>query len=149
MSLHQFDPAQVVASWVTPGGSIDILEGAISGEFMTFSRDNARWAREFDLYGNATRVKNNNRGGVISITHSASSPLNTVLSALTVADDMTDSVVGIIVIRDMSGPTIVEADGCFLEGVSDFGFGQERGARTWVWQCASLRPFVGGHNTVG
>lgn len=146
--LRQLDPLKVTASWTTasPLGVIDILQGAIDGDYMQTTRDNAKWAREHDRAGNATRVKNNNTGGTLAITVSASDPINDVLSRAVAIDDTTDNVVGVIVIRDLNGTTLVEADGCFLEDVPDATFGNTRGQRVWVWQCAKIRRFLGGHD---
>ncbi len=144
--LRQNDPLKVVASWTTPLGVINILDGRIDGDYMTVASDNKRWTRDHDGNGNATRTKNNNRGGTVSITLSASSPLNDRLSQAVQADDLSDNVVGVLVIKDLSGTTLIEADGAFLEDAPDPTFGNNRGQRVWVWQCASQRRFVGGHN---
>lgn len=143
--LRQYDPIQVVGSWSTPAGVVDILDGRISGEFFSTSKDNPRWSREFDAHGNATRVKNNNRGGSFSVTLSASSPTNAILSARVAADYLSENLVGPMILKDLNGDTVLEADGCFIEDVPDLSFGQERGSRTWVFQCAALRIFAGGH----
>ena len=145
--LRQYDPIQVVGSWVTVRGSTDILNGTIDpGDFLTITKDNPRWAREHDRAGNTTRVKNNNRGGSVTVNLSASSPTNTELSALAVADDVTENIVGALVIRDLNGNTLIEADGAFLEDAPAPSFGSERGARAWTWQCAAIRTFLGGHD---
>ena len=144
--LRQFDPLQVVGSWITPTGAVDILDGRISGEFLATARDNMRWAREFDAHGNATRVKNNNTGGSVTLTLSASSPTNAALSARVAADQLGENIVGPLVLRDLNGETVIECDGAFLEDVPEVSFGQERGTRTWVFQCAGIRQFVGGHS---
>lgn len=148
--LAQYVPTKVVGSWATPAatgfGVVDILQGAIDGAFLASTSDNARWTREHDLAGNATRVYNSNRGGSLSITISASSPTNTTLSALAELDDITQSVVGAIVLKDLNGNTIVEIDGAFLEDIPAVSFGNDRGSRTWTWQYAAARVFLGGHD---
>jgi hypothetical protein len=147
--LRQYSPLKVVGTWVIPipPGTIDILEGAVStGDFAVIETDSDAWTREVDLAGNATRVRNYNGGGRIRVTLSASSPTNTKLSAAAAADAISENVVGALVLRDLNGNTIVECDGAFLVDIPDFSFGSERGSRTWTWECAAIRPVLGGHD---
>lgn len=144
--LRTYDPLKVVGSWSTTStlGTIDILDGAIDGDFASITRDNARWTREHDRAGNSTRVRNNNRGGTISVTIDASSPTNARLSRAVQEDDLGESVVGTLLLRDLNGDTIIEADGAFVEDIPDLSFGNSSGTRVWVFQCANIRKFVGG-----
>ena len=147
--LRQYAPLKVVGSWVIPipPGVIDILDGAVNtGDFVAIETDTDAWSREADLSGNATRVRNNNGGGRIRVTLSASSPTNTKLSAMAAADAISENVVGALVLRDLNGNTVVECDGAFLVDIPDFSFGSERGSRTWTWECAAIRVVLGGHD---
>ena len=148
MALRQYNPLQVVAAWDTATGSVDILDGRIGdGVFISVTSANQRWTMETDAHGNATRVKNNNKSGVISIALAADSETNTLLSARVVADDISENVVGAIVITDLNGLTLIEADGCFLDGMpSTVSYGPARGQQAWNFQCAAIRTFVGGFN---
>lgn len=146
-TLRQYDPLQVTGSWATPVGVFDIVDGAIApGDFLTVTRDNPTFARESDRGGNATRVKNNNKGGTVSVTLSASSPTNAVLSAAQVTDELSENVVGLLTLRDLNGDTVVEAVAAFLTQTPDPTFGSERGSRTWVWEAAQVNSFLGGHD---
>jgi hypothetical protein len=147
--LRQYAPLKVVGSWVIPipPGVIDILDGAVNtGDFVVFESDNDAWSRESDLAGNATRVRNNNEGGRVRVTLSASSPTNGKLSKAAAADAISENVVGALVLRDLNGNTVVECDGAFLVDTPDPSFGSERGSRTWTWECAAIRKVLGGHD---
>lgn len=147
--LRQYDPMQVVGTWATtsPLGSIDITDGVIDGgTFAAVASDNRRWVRENDRAGNSTRVKVNNKGGAVTISIAASSPTNRRLSLAAELDDATENVVGALVIRDLNGGTVIEADGAFLEGIPDPSFGNTRGQRDWVFQCATIRVHLEGHD---
>lgn len=147
--LRQYDPLQVVASWTTPGpyGTVDIVDGRVDDqEFLNSGRDKKRWELEGDGNANATRVKQNRKTGTISITLSASSPTNETLSKIAALDDASENQVGALVIRDLNGQTIVTCTGAFLEDVPDPTFGATRGERVWTWRCATIVPFVGGHD---
>ncbi len=146
--LRQYNPLEVVGTFTTPGpfGAIDILDGRVSEEFMALTRDNKLWVREFDQAGNATRVKVNNRGGILPITLSASSPTNATLSGVVALDNGSENQVGVVSVSDLNGTTTIVAEGAFLEDVPDPSFSGSRGSRTWIWQCQLIRVFVGGHN---
>ena len=110
MDTRQYDPLQVVGSFGIAGkAAVDILDGRIDGEFFSGVRDNPLFTREHDAHGNSTRVRNNNRGGTVTITLSASSPTNRILSAMHEADELGENVVGVLVIRDLNGDTVLEA----------------------------------------
>jgi len=144
--LRQYDPLQVVGSFTSLAGSVDILDGSIDGgDFAALATDAVTWTRENDRGGNATRVKSNNRGGSISISLSASSPTNAALSTLAQADYVSENVVGVLVLRDLNGTTVITCNGAFIEDIPDFAFGSTRGQRTWVFQCAEIVVFAGGH----
>ncbi len=145
--LRQYDPLQVTGSWTTSIGTFDIVDGAINpGDFLAVERDNPTWSREFDRGGNAVRVKNNNKGGQVSVTLSASSPANAVLSAAQATDELTENVVGALVLKDLNGNTVVTAFGAFINQTPTPSFGAERGSRTWVWECSQIETFLGGHD---
>ncbi|NJK32973.1 MAG: DUF3277 family protein [Deltaproteobacteria bacterium] len=145
--LRQYDPLQVTGSWATSIGVFDIVDGAISGgDFVSVERDNPTWARESDRGGNAVRVKNNNKGGTVAVTLSASSPTNAVLSSAQAIDELTENVVGLLTLKDLNGDTVVEAVGAFLTQTPPPSFGSERGSRTWVWEAAQIVSFLGGHD---
>lgn len=144
--LRDYDPLKVVGSWTTPVGVFDILEGRINGEFVSITRDNPNWTREQDMAGNATRVKNPSKGGSFTITLDASSPTNATFSKLMQTDDLEEGIVGVIILKDLNGDTVLEADGAFIEGPPATSFGNTRGERTWTFQCAAIRHYLGGRD---
>lgn len=149
--MRQYNPLQVTASWTTPTGAVDIVDGAIAdGDFLSIERDNDNFTREHDLAGNATRVFNANRGGRFTVILSASSPTNTALSARVVADRVAQNIVGAFVSQDLNGDSVIEADDAFLVGPPrTITYGQSRGSRAWVFEAGTIRNFVGGHNVIG
>ena len=150
--LRQYDPLQVVAAWSTSSvlGTLDIVDGVIDGgDFLVITEDNPTWTREHDNRGNATRIKNANRGGRLALTLSASSPTNLSLTRAAELDATGESVVGSMLIRDLNGDKIIEADGAFLVGIPDISFGSDRGSRIWTWECAAIRKHIGGHDIAG
>jgi hypothetical protein len=150
VSTAQYNPTKVVGSWATPTplGVIDLLDGIVDGEFFALTKDTARWIPEHDGNGNYTRVRNNARGGSFSITYSASSPTNHKLSLAVEADDVSENVVGPMILKDLNGTSTVELDDVYIEDVPDLSFGAERGSRVWTFHYSVGRIHVGGHDVL-
>lgn len=147
MTLHQYVPVKVVAAFTTPLGTVDITGMMREQEFITAARVTATWSIEGDGNGNATRVKNSNKVGDLSITVSASDPVNDRLSKLAITDEQTEAVVGILKVRDLSGTSEIVMRGAFIETVPPPSFAGTRGVRVWRWLAAKQDSFVGGHGT--
>jgi hypothetical protein len=136
----------VVGAWVVPTGTVDILEGRISDEFFGQEYDNDTWEHEGDGQGNGTRTKNPNDSGMLTITLSASSPTNDVLSALVLRDKVTEDVVGVLTLRDLSGTSTLIGSGAYIPRMTSLQFARARGQRVWRFKCTSIDAFAGGHN---
>lgn len=149
MALHNYDPNKVVATWAIGGGAgtIDLLQGAAPGTFVTVSTPTL-WAYRAGRNGAGVRVKNLDRSGQVSVTLTAESPLNAVLSAAVLVDDASEVYVGTILVRDLNGSTLFTCTGAFLQGMPQLEFGTEAGNRTWTWLVNEIVPFVGGQNAV-
>lgn len=147
--LRQYDPIQVIGTWSTPTGAVDIMDGVIDGEFLSETIDNPDWVREHDQAGNATRTRMHNTGGTFALTFSASAPINAILSAKRQNDLLTAVEVGPLVLKDLNGTTVLTCVGAYLQGRPAVSFGSERGQRTWVFEYASAVAFVGGHDIAG
>jgi hypothetical protein len=147
--MRQYNPLQVVGSWTTPIGVFDILQGVINGEFLTSSRDNKFFTRENDLAGNATRIVQPNQGGQLTVNISASDPVNAQLSGAHAADRLATNVIGLLLLKDLNGLTVVKNADAFLEDFPDPRFGNARGSWAWTWQIGKMTPFIAGHDTIG
>lgn len=148
MALHRYNPSQVTAVWALAGGlaSIDILQGAAPGSFITASLP-PLWAHRAGRNGAGVRVKNLDRSGTLSVTITAESPLNTALSAVVISDDLTETAVGTIMVKDLNGSSLYTGTGAFLQGhPPQLEFATEAGTRTWTWLVNEVVPFVGGQD---
>ena len=146
--LRQYNQQKVVGSWAPAGVAvIDITDGSVSDEFFSTARNAPRWAHESDGMGNATRVKGNDRGASFTVTLSASSPTNEALTRAAEADDITETVVGPMLLRDLNGQTVITANNAYLEGIPDRAYqGNARGTVAWVFHCSDMTRHIGGHN---
>jgi hypothetical protein len=138
--LRQYDPLKVVGSFYCPLGAIDIVEGAIFGDFLMVTKDLPMFERDTDGFGNSIRVKNNNIGGTINLQLSASSPTNEELSKVALSDYLSETTgLGYMNLEEVGGNSQIIATGVYLRDFPQVTFGVNRGVRSWTFECAAIQ----------
>lgn len=138
-SLRQYDPLKVTGAFQGLWGSVDILDGAVYGDFLNVTRDEQLWGRETDGFGNSIRVRRNNISGRITLQLSASSPTNFGLYEIAMSDAVAETNIGYMTLRDLNGDITIVAAGVWIADFPQITFGVNRGARTWVFECAAIQ----------
>lgn len=140
MSLNTYDPKSVL---VIVGGVP--LSGFADGTFVEVTRTTDMFSKKTGADGYTTRTKSNDRSGTITITLMQTSLSNDVLSGFAALDELSNSGVVPIMIKDSSGDTLnVSAQG-WVRKYPDQTFGLELNTRAWAIDCADLDIFVGGN----
>lgn len=140
MAVHTVDPKNVIISV----GGVNI-SGFADGTFLEITADTQQFTKVIGADGFATRVKTNNYGGVLTITLAQSSPSNDVLSALLNADRVSNSGVVPILIRDITGTTIIFSASGWIQQLPDTAYGNTINNRAWVFDLAEMDVFIGGN----
>lgn len=140
MSVRTFDPKSVI---VTIGGVP--MSGYADGTFLEITADNQQWTKVIGADGFTTRVKSNDYGGVMTLTLSQSSPSNDVLSALLNVDKLSNAGVVPILIKDLSGTTVMFSASGWIQQFPDVTFGNEINNRAWILDLADMDILVGGN----
>jgi len=140
MAVRTFDPKSVI---VTIGGVP--MSGYADGTFLEITADTQQWTKVTGADGFTTRVKSNDYGGVMTLTLSQSSPSNDVLSALLNVDKLSNAGVVPILIKDLSGTTIIFSASGWIQQFPDISFGNEINNRAWVLDLADMDILVGGN----
>lgn len=140
MAVSTFDPKSVV---VTIGGIT--ISGYADGTFLEITADTPQFTKITGADGYVTRVKSNDYGAVLTLTLSQSSPSNDVLSALFNADRLSNAGVVPILIKDLSGTTVIFAATGWIQQFPDTAFGNEINDRAWVIDLANADLFIGGN----
>jgi hypothetical protein len=140
MSVRTFDPKSVI---ITIGGVP--ISGYADGTFLEITADTQQWTKVTGADGFTTRVKSNDYGGVMTLTLSQSSPSNDVLSALLNVDKLSSAGVVPILIKDLSGTTIMFSASGWIQQFPDVSFGNEINNRAWVLDLADMDILVGGN----
>lgn len=140
MAVSTFDPKSVI---IAVGGVP--LSGYADGTFLEVAADNQQFSKTTGADGFTTRVKSNNNGATATVTLAQSSPSNDYLSGLAAADRLTSTGIVPILIKDLSGSTIIFAGTCWIQQIPDASFGNEINNRSWVFDMAEADVFLGGN----
>lgn len=141
MALKTYNPAEVTI--VFAGIPIS---GYAEGTFVSIERNEDSFALQVGADSNATRAKSNNFSGRVTLTLIQSSASNDALSAQLSLDEQDDGAgIGSLLIKDLSGRTVVEAEQAWLTKPATTEFGREASEREWVIETDKLIMGVAGN----
>lgn len=140
MSVRTFDPKSVI---ITIGGVA--MSGFADGTFLEVTADTQQFTKIIGADGYATRIKTNNYGGVMTLTLSQSSPSNDALSAILNADRVANAGVVTILVKDLSGTSIIFSASGWIQQFPDISFANTVNDRAWIFDLAEMEIFVGGN----
>lgn len=140
MAVSTYDPAQIS---VIVGGKI--LSGFADDTFVTVSRNNDMWVMKTGADGSTTRVKTNDKSGMIVVTLQQASPSNDDLSALLAADELSNTGVVPVFVRDASGRSLHSALTAWVQRYPQVDYSKDVTNRSYSIATDSLECFVGGN----
>jgi len=138
MAVRTYDPKSVV---VTIGGVP--MSGYADGTFLVVDRDENSFSKVTGADGTTTRVKSNNRSGTMTLTLKQSSPSNDVLSGFATLDELANSGVVPILIKDLSGNSLFFSATGWIQKFPSSEFGKEINNRDWILDLVDVDMFVG------
>ena len=138
MSVRTYDPKAVV---ITVGGAP--MSGFADGTFLTVDRDENAFTKVTGADGTSTRVKSNNRSGSLTLTLKQSSPSNDILSGFAALDELTNSGVVPILIKDLSGNSLFFSATGWIQKYPSSDFAKEISNREWVMDLVDVDMFIG------
>lgn len=140
MGLKSYDAKQVT---VIVGGAI--LSGFADGSFVKVERNVDAFSLIVGADGEATRSKSNNRSGRVTVTLQQTSDSNTILAAYAAADELTNSGIVPVLIKDNSGVSIHSAAQAWIVKYAGSDYAKESGTKEWVMESSDLITFPGGN----
>jgi len=142
MAVRTYDPKSVVVSI----GGVP-MSGYADGTFLVVDRDEQAFTKVTGADGTSTRVKSNNRSGSMTLTLKQSSPSNDVLSGFTALDELSNSGVVPILIKDLSGNSLYFSATGWVQKFPSSEFGKEINNREWVLDLVDVDMFVGSNSS--
>ena len=140
MAYAQYDPAQVI---LIVGGSP--MSGYVDGTFIEVSFDEQQWNKVTGADGMTQRSKTNNFAGSITLTLLNSAASNDVLSALWNTDRNNNNGAVPVLVKDLSGRTLWQAEHGWIQQMPNQGFSKNAENREWVIDCDALSGLAGGN----
>lgn len=124
-----------------------LVSGFSDGDAITVKRDGELYTKKVGLDGNVARSRNADKTGTIEIKLLQTSSVNDALSGLFYVDNFSEdgSPVLPISVVDGSGRTLCATGQAWLKSLPEVTFGKETGDRTWTFDCADLKLYVGGN----
>lgn len=138
--LKTYDPGQVV---VNVGGR-DIT-GFADGTFVKVERNADAFSLTIGADGEATRVKSRNRSGRFTFTLQQSSPSNDILTAVANKDEVTNTGVVPVMVKDANGTTLASAAKAWSVKKASAEFGKDASSREWIFETHQLDLTIGGN----
>jgi len=138
MAVRTFDPKSVIVSI----GGVP-LSGFADGTFLTIDRDENAFTKVTGADGTSTRVKSNNRSGSMTLTLKQSSPSNDILSGFAALDEISNSGVVPILIKDLSGNSLYFSATGWIQKYPTSEFSKDISNRAWVLDLVDVDIFVG------
>lgn len=119
------------------------LTGFQDGTFITVDRNEDAFSLQVGADGFDTRNKSNNRSGTVTFTPAQTSPSNDILSAIARQDELSNSGVYPLLIKEVDGTSLFSAEAAWIKKLPTSEFANEAGGREWVIETGQLEVFVG------
>jgi len=140
MAVRTYDPSQVI---ITVAGTP--MSGFADGTFISAMRSEDAFTKSSGADGVTSRAKSSDRSGEITLTLAQTSPSNDVLSGIALADELTNTGVVPIIIKDASGRTNLFSGNGWIRKTPESVFSKEIENREWIFDIADMDVFVGGN----
>lgn len=133
------------ASQVTVAFNGIPVTGAGPGTFVAWARNEESASLQVGSQGDSTISKSNNRSGRVTLTLLQSSASNSALSQMSQLFETgpAGSGIGPLLVKDMSGTTVISAENAWVVKPADGEFSNEGTTREWVLETDYLQVFNG------
>jgi Protein of unknown function (DUF3277) len=122
-----------------------IISGAAETDFVTVEMNEDAWTHHTGADGEEARSRTNNNSGKVTVKLSQYAEDNRTLSEFHEADKASGAGIGSLLVVDKSGFSIHATDEAYIAKAPTAGYGKTPGDREWVFNCASMKHFVGGN----
>lgn len=121
-----------------------IIAGLAGGTFVSAERAGDGFTKSVGADGSVARARMADRSGSVTVTLMHTSPSNDVLSLMANEDENFGTAVGPLMVKDLSGMTLLAAQNAWIRKMPNVEYGLEIGEREWVFDCDRLQMAVGG-----
>lgn len=141
--VYTYDPSEVQ---IIMGGAP--MTGFADGTFISISFDEDQYTKTVGADGEVSRSKSNNNTATITLTLKQTSASNDVLSALHLADQLSNGGVVPFMLKELgSGRTLCFAQAVWVQKLADVAYSKDVEDRSWILATGQMQVFVGGNAT--
>jgi hypothetical protein len=140
-SVRTYAPDKVV---VTFRGNV--LTGFAKGTFLKVTRNSDSIALTIGSAGEGARTRSSDRSAKVEITLLQQSPTNDILSSLVAEDEAFGTGQGALLVKDLSGTSLFEAQNAWVVKPADAEFADAGGERSWTLESDRVAMGVGGNS---
>lgn len=137
-SVRTYDPKRVV---LTVGGFP--IGGYADGTFIQHEYDEDAYSKVSGADGFSSRAKSQNNDSMLTITLAQTSPSNDTLSAIALADKLSNTGVVPVVCKDIGGTTVLFSANGWVRKQANLEFGKEITNREWILDLTDTDLVVG------
>ena len=138
--MKTYDPKQVV---LIVGGRQ--ITGFAADTFITVARNSDAFTMQVGVDGEGTRSKSNDKSGTFTFSLMQTAKDNEYLSSLALADELDNSGVVPVMVKDVNGSSLELAEQAYIQKMPDSEFNREATGREWILATDALQKFVGGN----
>lgn len=120
------------------------ITGFHDGSAITAERNEDAYALAVGIGGHASRAKNANRSGTVTIVLQHTAQANDLLSEIAIEDERAGTGVGALMVKDNRGRTLLSAVKAWIRKMPAIEFSKEVVGREWVFETDALEMFIGG-----
>lgn len=124
------------------------LSGFGPETFVVAERNADAYEMAVGADGEPVRAKSSDKSGFVTITLMQSSAGNDALSTALLLDELTGDGVGALLVKDLNGTTVINAQAAWGRKMANAEFGRTAGTREWILDTGELDMFVGGNVSV-
>lgn len=122
-----------------------VLTGFMDGSFVEVERNSDSFTLMIGADGEGARAASADKSGTVKITLLQTSASNDVLSAVLIADELTNVAAAPLLIKDGSGRTLVSSPEAWVKKPAVVTFDKEIQGREWTIETDALAINVAGN----
>lgn len=140
--LYTYDPKQVVVTFAN-----QVITGFATGTFITATRSTDLWDLIGGSDGEVTRIKSNDRSGLVTMTLQQASASNIFMQTQYALDELSSTGVGPLLVRDFTSASgQVAAANAFIKRLPDWARATAAESNVeWIFACPILGIAHGGN----
>lgn len=141
-AVRTYDPKKIIVTWGTM-----TISGWADGTFLKIAGSSGdAFEKRHGADGGIDRVNKNVYDYAVTVTLRQTSPLNTKLSLLHTADQLSNLGTMPLTVKDMLGDTLFEAPEAWIAKPPEGEWGDSLGNREWRFDTGPAAYIDGGNN---